>query len=176
MMPVIPAVRRTARWITGFGSLVLALVLAVGPALAGPQADLVLVVKSEKRLYLLQNGDVVASFRVAFGRNPNGHKEQQGDERTPEGRYVLDHKNPHSNFYKSIHISYPDAADHARARKKGVDPGGDIMIHGQRNGYERWEWFTQLVNWTDGCIALKNRDMDFVWNAVKVGTPIEIRP
>ena len=176
MMQVIPAVRRTARWATGFGSLVLALLLAVGPASAGPQADLVLVVKSEKRLYLLQNGDVVASFRVAFGKNPKGHKEQQGDERTPEGRYILDYKNPHSSYYKSIHISYPDADDRARARQKGVHPGGDIMIHGQKNGYERWEMFAQWVNWTDGCIALKNRDMDFVWNAVKVGTPIEIRP
>jgi murein L,D-transpeptidase YafK len=153
-----------------------ALLLLCGAADANPKADFVLVVKSEKRLYLMQNGDVIASFRVAFGQNPKGHKEQEGDERTPEGRYVLDAKNPHSAFYKSIHISYPDAEDRKRARKKGVSPGGDIMIHGQKNGYERWETFTQLVNWTDGCIALKNKEMDFVWNAVKVGTPIEIRP
>ena len=176
MMQVIPAVRRTARWATGFGSLVLALVLAVGPALAGPKADYVLVIKSEKRLYLLQDGDVFASFRVAFGRNPKGHKQQQGDERTPEGRYILDYKNPYSKYYKSIHISYPDHEDRRRARERGVDPGGNIMIHGQKNGYERWEVFAQFVNWTNGCIALKNSEMDYVWEAVKVGTPIEIRP
>ena len=153
-----------------------ALLLLCSGVYGTPQADFVLVVKSEKRLYLMQNGEVIASFRVAFGNDPKGHKEQQGDERTPEGRYVLDAKNPHSAFYKSIHISYPDAEDRQRARKMGVDPGGDIMIHGQKNGHERWEVFTQLVNWTDGCIALKNKEMDFVWNAVKVGTPIEIRP
>lgn len=155
---------------------VCAFLLLCGGVYGTPQADFVLVVKSEKRLYLMQNGEVIASFRVAFGNAPKGHKEQQGDERTPEGRYVLDGKNPHSAFYKSIHISYPDAEDRKKARKMGVDPGGDIMIHGQKNGYERWEVFTQLVNWTDGCIALKNKEMDFVWNAVKVGTPIEIRP
>jgi murein L,D-transpeptidase YafK len=153
-----------------------ALLLLPGGVFATPQADYVLVIKSEKRLYLMQKGEVFASFRVAFGKNPKGHKAQQGDERTPEGRYVLDHKNPYSAFYKSIHISYPDAEDRKRARKQGVDPGGDIMIHGQKNGYERWETLTQLVNWTNGCIALKNREMDFVWEAVKVGTPIEIRP
>jgi murein L,D-transpeptidase YafK len=151
------------------------LLLCVG-VYGAPEADFVLVVKSEKRLYLMQKGDVIASFRVAFGNNPKGHKEQQGDQRTPEGRYVLDAKNPHSAYYKSIHISYPDAEDRKRARKQGVDPGGDIMIHGQKNGYERWETFAQLVNWTNGCIALKNKEMDFVWKAVKVGTPIEIRP
>jgi murein L,D-transpeptidase YafK len=160
------------------GLLAVLLVLLQTPCriYAGPQADYVLVIKSERRLYLLQNGDVFASFRVAFGNNPTGHKEQQGDERTPEGRYLLDHKNPYSDYYKSIHISYPNNEDRQRALKQGVDPGGDIMVHGQRNGYERWETFTQLVNWTNGCIALKNSDMDFVWEAVKVGTPIEIRP
>lgn len=150
--------------------------LLSGGAYGNPQADYVLVVKSEKRLYLLQNGDVFASFRVAFGGNPKGHKQQQGDERTPEGRYVLDHKNPHSAYYKSIHVSYPDARDRESARKRGVDPGGDIMVHGQPNGRERWEVFTQLVNWTNGCIALKNSEMDYVWETVKIGTPIEIRP
>jgi murein L,D-transpeptidase YafK len=168
--------RPAALWATGLLIASLSFLLLARPAQGAPQADFVLVVKSEKRLYLMQDGDVIASFRVAFGSNPKGHKEQQGDERTPEGRYVLDHKNPHSAYYKSIHISYPDAEDRARARKKGVDPGGDIMIHGQKNGYERWEMFAQWVNWTNGCIALKNDEMDIVWEAVKVGTPIEIRP
>lgn len=168
--------RPAAFWAIGLLVTGLIFLLSAGAAQGGPQADFVLVVKSEKRLYLMHDGDVVASFRVAFGRNPKGHKEQQGDERTPEGRYVLDHKNPHSEFYKSIHISYPDAEDRERARKRGVSPGGDIMIHGQKNGYERWEMFAQWVNWTNGCIALKNDEMDIVWEAVQVGTPIEIRP
>jgi len=139
-------------------------------------ADFVLVVKNESRLYLIREGQKFASFKVAFGANPEEHKQQQGDERTPEGRYTLDYKNPNSSFYKSIHISYPNAKDRENARKQGVDPGGEIMIHGQRNGYEKYSVFVQLFNWTNGCIALSNSDMDFVWDTVKIGTPIEIRP
>ncbi|MEA1946734.1 MAG: L,D-transpeptidase family protein [Thermodesulfobacteriota bacterium] len=140
------------------------------------KADFVLVVKSKSLLYLLRKGKAFATFRVTFGANPKGHKQQQGDERTPEGKYVLDYKNSNSKFYRSIHISYPNATDRKNAKKRGVNPGGAIMIHGQRNG---WGWFShiaQLFNWTDGCIALSNRNMDAVWKAVNVGTPIEIRP
>lgn len=140
------------------------------------KADFVLVIKSESRLYLIQNDRQFASFRVAFGANPKGHKQQQGDGRTPEGRYVLDSKNSNSKYYKSIHISYPNTKDRENARKHGVDPGGAIMIHGQKNGYGRLSFIVQLFNWTNGCIALKNEDMDFVWQAVEVGTPIEIKP
>jgi murein L,D-transpeptidase YafK len=140
------------------------------------KADFVLVIKSKSRLYLMRKGEAFASFRVTFGTNPKGHKQQQGDGRTPEARYVLDYKNSNSKYYKSIHVSYPNAKDWKDAKKRGVDPGGDIMIHGQLNG---WEWLSpiaQLFNWTDGCIALSNRDMDAVWKAVNVGTSIEIRP
>jgi murein L,D-transpeptidase YafK len=140
------------------------------------KADAVLVIKSKKRLYLLNNGVPFASFPATFGANPTGHKQAQGDERTPEGDYLLDYKNPNSKFYKSIHISYPNAEDRANARRLGVDAGGDIMIHGQANG---WEWASALVQffaWTDGCIALSNQDMEQVWMAVDPGTPIEIRP
>jgi len=147
-----------------------------GAAHSQDTADLVLVKKSESRLYLMRKGEVLASFHVAFGSNPRGHKQQQGDERTPEGRYILDYKKADSSYYKAIHISYPNARDRKEARKRGVDPGGAIMIHGQRNGYEKFSAFTQLFNWTDGCIALSNHDMDVVWNAVKPGTPIEILP
>ena len=139
-------------------------------------ADLILVEKSKSRLYLMHDGEAFASFHVAFGANPKGHKQQQGDERTPEGRYVLNYKNAGSSFYKSIHISYPNAKDRAAARKRGVDPGGDIMIHGQKNGYGGLSVLVQRFNWTNGCIALSDRDMDTVWNAVKPGTPIEIKP
>jgi murein L,D-transpeptidase YafK len=139
-------------------------------------ADFVLVVKSESRLYLFREGRELASFKVVFGANPRGHKQQQGDERTPEGRYTLDYKNANSLYYKSIHISYPNERDRENARKRGVDPGGDIMVHGQRNGYEAFSTIAQLFNWTNGCIALTNSEMDVVWQKVNPGTPIEIRP
>ena len=140
------------------------------------KADEVLVIKSEKRLYLLKDGERYASFPVVFGGDPKGHKEQQGDQRTPEGRYTLDYKSANSSFYKSIHISYPNSADRAHAQKLGVDPGGDIKIHGQVNG---WGWASpvmQLFSWTDGCVALSNSNMDKIWDAIDPGTPIEIRP
>lgn len=140
------------------------------------KADAVLVIKSEKRLYLVSKGERFASLPVTFGARPVGHKQARGDERTPEGHYMLDYKNLNSKFYKSIHISYPNEKDREIARQLGVDPGGDIMIHGQQNG---WEWaspLVQLFSWTDGCIALSNKNMDKVWAAVDSGTPIVIRP
>ena len=155
---------------------IIVLLLFLGMAHCEQTADFVLVIKNESRLYLIHEGREFASFKVAFGSNPKGHKQEQGDMRTPEGRYLLDYKISNSSYYKAIHISYPNADDRESARKHGADPGGDIMIHGQRNGYEIFSLFTQLFNWTNGCIALNNRDMDFVWNAVKPGTPIEIRP
>ncbi len=147
-----------------------------GRALAIPRADLVVVNKSERRLSLVRAGRVFRRFPISLGAHPRGHKREQGDERTPEGRYILDRKNSHSHFYKSIHISYPNGRDRKQARKRGVDPGGDIMIHGQKNG---WQWLSPLsrfIDWTDGCIAVSNHDMDAIWQAVRVGTPIEIRP
>jgi murein L,D-transpeptidase YafK len=152
------------------------ILLSLGTAHSEQIADLVLVEKSKSRLYLMREGEVFASFNVAFGSNPRGHKQEQGDGRTPEGHYMLDYKNAGSAYYKSIHISYPNAKDREEARKRGVSPGGDIMIHGQKNGYGRLSILVQRFNWTNGCIALSDRDMDYVWNAVKPGTPIEIRP
>ncbi len=154
----------------------LLMALLVADVVAGEYADKVLVDKSNARLYLLRSGQIYRSFPVVFGGQPKGHKQQQGDERTPEGHYTLDYKNPHSSYYKSIHISYPNSADRQRARAKGVNPGGEIMIHGQKNGFGWLAAVTQKYNWTNGCIALSNADMDAVWQAVKVGTPIEIRP
>lgn len=150
--------------------------LTLGSAHSEQMADMVLVEKSKSRLYLMRDGKAFASFRVAFGSNPKGHKQEQGDGRTPEGRYILDYKNPGSAYYKSIHISYPNAKDRKEARKRGVDPGGDIMIHGQKNGYGPLSILVQRFNWTNGCIALSDRDMDAVYDAVKPGTPIEIKP
>lgn len=140
------------------------------------KADRVLVVKSERRLYLIRDNKVFATYRVALGPQPRGHKVFAGDGRTPEGLYVLDHKHPSSRFYRAIHVSYPSARDVAEARKYGGRPGGLVMVHGQpangRNGhrdYRPWDW-------TAGCIAVSNAEMDEIWEATDEGTPIEILP
>lgn len=143
---------------------------------AEPKVDYVLIKKSEESLHLLSEGKELKRYRVVFGANPKGHKQRQGDERTPEGKYVLDYKNDNSLFYKSIHISYPNEQDRQRARKAGVNPGGEIMIHGQRNGLGWLSGIAQWFNWTDGCIAASNSDMEEIWQLVDVGTPVEIQP
>ena len=140
------------------------------------KADMVLVVKSESKLYLLKNDKVIKQYKVVFGANPKGHKQKEGDERTPEGSYILDYKNDDSGFYKAIHISYPNENDKKRAKKLGVNPGGAIMIHGQKNGLGWFSWVSQHFNWTDGCIAVKNSEMDEIWEFLDVGTPIKIKP
>jgi len=140
------------------------------------KADSVLINKSKKRLYLKNNGTIIKSYHVVFGANPVGHKVQEGDERTPEGRYLLDYKKPDSSFYRAIHVSYPNKADKEQAKKLGVNPGGFIMIHGQKNGFGWLSFISRFFNWTDGCIALSNPDMDVVWNAVDAGVPVEINP
>ena len=157
-------------------ALLLFNVTCIEQSFAIEKADLVVVHKKKHRLLLYQDGRELASFHVAFGAEPEGHKQQQGDERTPEGEYVLDYKNANSKFYKSLHISYPNAEDRAAARERGVDPGGAIMIHGQANGKGWAAPVVQLFNWTNGCIALKNSDVDIVWEAVDPGTPIVINP
>jgi murein L,D-transpeptidase YafK len=154
----------------------LVLFLLVGVCDAGEKADRVLVVKSAKLLRLFKGENLIGSYGVVFGGDPIGHKQREGDGRTPEGNYVLDYKKKDSDFYRAIHISYPNAADVKRAQALGVSPGGAIMIHGQRNGYGWASFIMQRFNWTDGCIALSNADMAAVWAAVDAGTPIEIKP
>jgi murein L,D-transpeptidase YafK len=158
------------------GTLFIIIFLIPALAVCIEKADHVLVVKSEFKLYLEKDGKILKAFHVVFGSNPKGHKIQQGDGRTPEGRYILDDKKEDSAFYKAIHITYPNEKDKKRAKDLGVDPGGMIMIHGQKNGIDFPSSITQLFNWTDGCIALSNSDMDEVWEAVDIFTPIEIRP
>lgn len=147
-------------------------------AMAGdlPKADFVLVKKHEKRLYLMKNKKPFKVYRIALGANSKGPKIRAGDERTPEGTYILDYKNPHSDFYKSIHISYPDDQDIKRAKEIDAVPGGDIMIHGQKNDSKNFSRIHRYVNWTDGCIAVTNKEMDEIWESVDVGTPITIEP
>jgi murein L,D-transpeptidase YafK len=158
-------------------ALILLLMLFYVPAsLAKANVDLVRVVKSERKLMLISEGQVIREFKVVLGSNPTGHKQQAGDQRTPEGSYILDYKKSDSAYYKAIHISYPNADDIASAKQRGVDPGGQIMIHGQRNGFAWLYFLSQYIDWTNGCIALKNSDMDVLWKKVPEGTKIEILP
>ncbi len=145
-------------------------------ATADPHIDAVRLDKSERKLELLSGALVIRTYVVALGGDPVGDKQREGDSRTPEGIYVLDWRNADSAYYRSIHISYPNATDKAEARAAGVDPGGMIMIHGQPNGFGVLHWLLQRLDWTDGCIAVTNAEMDEIWNAVNDGTPIEIDP
>jgi murein L,D-transpeptidase YafK len=140
------------------------------------KADRVAVVKKDRTLTLLSRGQVLKTYKVALGRQPEGPKERQGDHKTPEGAYILNRRNAHSQFCRSIHISYPDARDRAHARKLRVPPGGDIYLHGLPNGYGWLGSSHRLKDWTDGCIAVTNEEMDEIWRAVPDGTAIEIRP
>jgi murein L,D-transpeptidase YafK len=156
--------------------VLLALLLAAFSVQAMPKAELVLVKKSEHKLILISGGQAFREYRVALGPKPRGPKMAIGDERTPEGEYILDRKNEKSAFYKSIHISYPNDADRDRAEKLGLQPGGSIMIHGQPNEKQWPEDIAQKFNWTSGCIAVTDGQMDEIWDAVEVGTPIRIQP
>jgi murein L,D-transpeptidase YafK len=139
-------------------------------------ADRVLVVKKDRTLQLLRGGKVMKTYKVALGGDPVGPKTRQGDHKTPEGVYVLDSRNAHSQFYKSIHISYPNERDRVAARRKGLSPGGDVFVHGLPKGYTWVGASHRMKDWTDGCIAVTNEEMDEIWRAVPDGTPIEIQP
>jgi len=138
--------------------------------------DGIIVEKSTRSLYLVAGERPVRSYRISLGDNPRGHKMREGDKRTPEGRYTIDYRNPDSRYHLSLHISYPSPEDVQRAEQRGDDPGGMIMIHGMPN-HKRWTHdYLIRKDWTDGCIAVSNRDMEEIWHLVKDGTPIEIRP
>lgn len=145
-------------------------------AFAGETVDSVVVHKEQRLLQLLQGGSVLREYPISFGGAPVGHKGREGDQKTPEGHYRLDWRNASSGYYKSIHISYPEPADVKAAAAKGVDPGGMIMIHGQRNYFGWLADLTQMFDWTDGCIAVTNAQMDEIWDLVPDNTPIEIKP
>ena len=139
-----------------------------------PLAESVLVDKSERKMWLLTGGRKYREYRISLGDNPLGHKEQEGDERTPEGSYVIDYRNPESKYHLSLHISYPRQQDAEKARNRGVSPGGNIFIHGLPNGMEFMQASYRGVDWTDGCIAVGNREIEEIWELVPDGTPIEI--
>ena len=179
-----PGPRRTGR--VGLG---LAAALAVVYALTlggcgGEQAttkvayaDRVLVKKSQRKLQLLKNGKVLKEYRVALGANPMGHKMQEGDKRTPVGDYVLDWRKPNSDYHRAIHVSYPNAQDQQLAKALGVSPGGSIMVHGLPNYVTspvvRAEY--QRRDWTNGCIAVNDQEIEEIWRLVRDGTPIRIQ-
>jgi murein L,D-transpeptidase YafK len=136
------------------------------PSAAQQSADKILVVKSERRLYLFRGREVLRSYRVSLGLNPRGHKQRSGDFRTPEGMYRLTRRNARSAFFLSIQISYPAPDDVRRARANGWEPGGSIMIHGLPNNPSHPEEHYVTSDWTNGCIALANGDMLELWSLV----------
>jgi murein L,D-transpeptidase YafK len=140
------------------------------------KVDRIVVEKSKRTLILMSGTKTLKTYRVALGSQPIGAKDRQGDHKTPEGTYSVDAKNPHSQFYKALHISYPNQADRANARKLGVSAGGDVEIHGLG---ARWGWLGarhRLTDWTDGCIALTNEEIEEIYPLVRIGTTVEIRP
>lgn len=140
-----------------------------------PKAEKVVVIKSKRILMLLKDGEIFRTYRISLGKQPNGHKVMAGDQRTPEGRYVLDSRNSRSKYHLAIHISYPNESDVLNARRRGVSPGGGIMIHGLSRS-PRGGNVTVVSDWTNGCIAVSNSEMEEIWQLVQDGTPIEIRP
>jgi murein L,D-transpeptidase YafK len=163
-----------------FGGISLALwVLAGAQAAQQPaqqKADSILILKKDHVMELLAGGKVIRTYKVALGQGGLSPKVRQRDARTPEGHYIIDAKYAASQYHKALHISYPNAEDRKRAAKMGVSPGGSILIHGLPNGKGYIGAAHRLYDWTLGCIAVTDEEIDEVWNLVAVGTPVEIRP
>lgn len=139
------------------------------------KADRIVVEKSKHTMTLMAGPRTLKVYKVALGRGGSGSKERAGDNKTPEGEYVIDQKNARSRFHLALHISYPNADDKKRAHEAGVDPGGAIMIHGLENGLG-WQGLIQHdVDWTEGCVAVSNSEIEEIWRLVPIGTPIEIK-
>jgi murein L,D-transpeptidase YafK len=142
----------------------------------GDLADRLVVNKSRRELLLYRSEKVIRAYKVALGRNPVGPKLRKGDSKTPEGSYTISGRNTASAYHRSLRISYPSAADQVRARRQGIDPGGDIMIHGLPNGKGFVGTAHRLFDWTDGCIAVTDPEIEEIWRLVPDGTPIQINP
>jgi murein L,D-transpeptidase YafK len=165
------------RFFIPFYSILLAVLMPFfcGSEEAAPiKADRVYVSKGKRLLMLMKGDEVLKQYHIALGGEPKGHKTRLGDSRTPEGDYFLDRRNPKSKFHLSMHISYPNENDILAARELGVEPGGNIMIHGLPEGKAWVGSLHTLLNWTDGCIAVTNEEMDEIWRYVPDGTPIRI--
>jgi murein L,D-transpeptidase YafK len=146
------------------------------PLPAGMTIDRIVVEKSARRLSIFRDANQIKTYRIALGANPVGAKQQEGDMKTPEGIYEIDSRNPQSNFHLALHISYPSDVDDARASARGISAGFDIMIHGIRNGHGWIGAFHRWKDWTAGCIALTDEEIEELWRVTPDGTMIEIRP
>lgn len=155
---------------------IIILFLSSSLSMANQVADLIVVMKSKRIMLLLSEGNIIKAYKIALGKNPVGRKSTQGDGKTPEGRYYIVDRNSHSNYFKSLKISYPNENDLEKAQKLGVHPGGDIMIHGLSKRVEYLGKYHILEDWTEGCIAVTNEEMEEIWRIVPDGTPIEILP
>jgi murein L,D-transpeptidase YafK len=140
------------------------------------KADRIVIVKSTRTMTLMNGGKVLKTYKVALSAHPVGGKERVGDDKTPEGLYSVDWKNAQSKFHLALHVSYPNASDRERAKKLRVNPGGEIEIHGIGPKYGYLGALHRQVDWTAGCIAVTNEEIDEIWKLVAVGTPIEIKP
>lgn len=169
---------RLTQWLCS--QIALALLVALAPAAVQaaefPVAEKVVIEKAARKLHLVQDGKTFRTFVIALGIIPIGHKTREGDFKTPEGTYLLDSRNQDSDYFLSIHVSYPNSNDRREANQAGVDPGGAIMIHGQPNLPTRSEAYYRTQDWTNGCIAVSNSDMIDIWLMTDENTPIEIRP
>jgi murein L,D-transpeptidase YafK len=154
------------------------LIIGLGSASAANtlQAEKIVIVKSTRTMTLLTGDKVLKTYKVALGTAPVGPKRVEGDHKTPEGNYVIDSKNPQSQFHLALHISYPSGADRQKARKLGARPGGAIMIHGLAKPFAYLGPLHRQIDWTDGCIAVTNVEVEEIWKLVPVGTTVEIRP
>lgn len=139
-------------------------------------ADKVVVIKSKRVLMVMRNGEILKIYKIALGKNPVGHKTREGDQKTPEGNYILDSRNSNSKYHLSMHISYPNESDILNSKKNGVSPGSGIMIHGVTRELEALGRFHRFSDWTNGCVAVTNFEMKEIWKLVPDGTPIEIKP
>lgn len=142
----------------------------------GVKAYKVIVYKKDRKMMLIKGEEILKEYDISLGSNPVGHKQMEGDSKTPEGKYILDWRNPNSKFHLSLHISYPNETDRTYANELNVSPGGDIMIHGFPNGMGWNSGYYTSTDWTDGCIAVTDEEIEEIWNAVDDGTEIEIFP
>jgi murein L,D-transpeptidase YafK len=160
----------------GFGVVLLLALHGQGAAGSTPRADTILIVKHERKLYLLHDNVPLRSYRIALGLTPTGAKERQWDFRTPEGSYIIDFRLEHSHYFKALHISYPSATDLKRSSARHLPAGGDIFIHGEPNLPTKPVSYYKTRDWTNGCIALSDEDLQDVWDLTAGKTPVEIVP
>jgi murein L,D-transpeptidase YafK len=163
-------------YLLAFGAIGCSSGRTIGLEPAKQKADQIIVVKSTHTMTLMEKGQILKVYKIAIGRGPKGPKDHEGDHKTPEGEYLIDQKNSKSRFHLALHVSYPNAADRKRAQDEGLDPGGAIMIHGVEDCFSWLGPLLRHVDWTDGCIAVTNSEIEEIWRLVPVGTSVAIRP